>query len=83
MISKSDALDTAKSLYGRREGVEYTIHDYMEGSIRAFAPGDKKKLWCVVVHDDRDAGMLISTTIVLVHKVTGEVVFHGRAMDEG
>ena len=82
MISKQDALDTAMTLYGDREDLKYDVQDFQSIGYSIYGIEDASNFWCVSVID-KIVEVLKSTTIVLVHKKTGEVVYHGDGGDEG
>ena len=82
MITKAQALDIAKVQYGAKEKNEYSVFEFADTDYAIYNVIDPQKLWCVTVVDPGKF-ILESTTIVLIHKETGEVFFHGMAADEG
>lgn len=83
MISKPDALDIAKKLYGSRDSVKYLVSDYENKQFYIYSIRNPEELWWVTVDDQKDWGTLKSSTLVLIHKETGDVVYHGSGNDEG
>lgn len=83
MISKKRAVEIANKLYGSRSGLEYSVRDAEGSNIQIYGDYNLPALWLVKVSDEQGEHLLESTTIVLIDKKTGEVVFNGKAMDEG
>lgn len=83
MISKQQALKKAKELYGFRDSIEYKFVNYHDYPYRVYNLRNPDEIWCLTVNDHKEEIFLKSTTIVLIHKESGKVIYHGSADDEG
>ena len=83
MISKKDAIKIAQELYGSRDSIKYTVYDYTNTKFWGYNTCRPEDLWCVTVFDNNKSLMFESSTIVLVHKKKGQIIYHGSGNDEG
>jgi len=82
MISKKEAFNIAQKLYGDRIAADYEVNNYQDTSYVAYVTTNHSNVWCVSFLDNSFEGIQ-STTIVLIHKETGDILYQGSGGDEG
>lgn len=82
-ISKKAAIDIVRQVINQHSKI-YQISSHRMGNINVYNP-PQKPCWYIFCSwgDDKDGVILRSSRLILVSKITGEILYDGSANDEG